>query len=262
MKRTLFQIPKMDCPSEERLIRMSLDGKLEGQSVLQFDLSKRELVVFHNGNEQHVLSLLEPLNFGAKILESGNAELPKELTPVLDEKKILTILLLINAVMFFVEMVSGIIASSTGLIADSLDMFADAAVYSLSLYAVGSGVAKERKAAQMSGYLQMLLAIGALFEVGRRFAVGSDPVSPLMIGIGLIALVANVSCMLLLAKHRHGGAHMKASWIFSTNDVIANMGVILAGLLVAVTNSRYPDLIIGSVIAIIVFRGSLKILRL
>jgi Co/Zn/Cd efflux system component len=108
----------------------------------------------------------------------------------------------------------------------------------------------------------MFLALGALFEVVRRFAMGSDPMSPLMIGIGLLALVANASCLLLLAKHRQGGAHMKASWIFSTNDVIANMGVILAGLLVAVTNSRYPDLVIGSLIAVIVFRGSLKILRL
>ena len=81
-----------------------------------------------------------------------------------------------------------------------------------------------------------------------------------MIGVGVVALVANVICLSLISKHRDGEIHMRASWIFSKNDVIANAGVILAGILVSVLDSRIPDLVIGSVIVLIVFRGGLMII--
>ena len=74
--------------------------------------------------------------------------------------------------------------------------------------------------------------------------------------------MANAWCLVLIAKTRDGGAHMKASWIFSANDVIANLGVILAGVLVAWTGSRYPDLLIGLLIAVIVLSGARRILQL
>src|SRR3546814_20657650 len=80
--------------------------------------------------------------------------------------------------------------------------------------------------------------------------------------IGLVALVANVSCLLLIYGHREGGAHMKASWIFSANDVIANIGVIAAGALDAWTGSSYPDLVIGTVVGLIVLNGARRILAL
>ena len=81
-----------------------------------------------------------------------------------------------------------------------------------------------------------------------------------MIGVALIALVANTTCLWLLRKHRDGEAHMRAAWIFSANDVIANAGVIIAGVLVTVTNSRWPDLLIGAIVAAVVLRGGLRIL--
>jgi len=164
--------------------------------------------------------------------------------------------------MFVVEIIVGWMAQSAGLIADSLDMFADAAVYGLALYAVGHSVKKKLKAAHISGWLQMILALGALSEVLRRFIFGSDPVSTLMMGFGLVALIANVTCLMLIFKNRESGAHMKASWIFSANDVIANLGVILAGFLVAWTGSRYPDLLIGLIIGVIVLTGARRILQL
>ena len=83
-----------------------------------------------------------------------------------------------------------------------------------------------------------------------------------MIGISALALAGNVTCLLLLARHRHGGAHMKASWIFSTNDVLANLGVIVAGALVAWTGSRLPDLVIGTAVGVLVLAGAVRILRL
>lgn len=164
--------------------------------------------------------------------------------------------------MFGVEITVGWLAQSTGLIADSLDMFADAAVYGVALYAVGHSVRIKLRAAHLSGWLQVILALGALSEVVRRFVFGSEPVSSLMMSFGLIALMANVWCLVLIAKNRDSGAHMKASWIFSANDVIANLGVILAGLLVAWTGSRYPDLVIGLIIGVIVLSGARRILQL
>jgi Co/Zn/Cd efflux system component len=170
-------------------------------------------------------------------------------------------LLAINAAMFVVEIVAGWLAQSTGLIADSLDMFADAAVYGLALYAVGHA-GRQLSAARLSGWLQLLLALGVLGEVLRRWLTGSTPEPLPMMSIALLALAANVACMAMLAKHRDGGAHMQASWIFSTNDVLANLGVILAGALVAWTGSNLPDLVIGTLIGLLVLNGARRILNL
>ncbi len=141
-------------------------------------------------------------------------------------------------------------------------MFADAAVYGISLYAVGKTVILQKKAARLSGYLQMALAIFALSEVTRRFFFGSEPLALYMMGISLVALIANVTCLVLISRQRTGAVHMEASYIFSTNDVIANVGVILAGALVYFFKSQVPDLVIGVIIAAIVFKGALGILRI
>lgn len=177
------------------------------------------------------------------------------------ERKTLMIVLAINAFMFVFELALGLIAQSTGLIADSLDMFADASVYAVSLYAVGKSAALKGKAAKLSGLLQAALAFVVLFDVIRRFLFGSEPVSALMMAVGGVALIANSACLALISKHRDGGVHMRASVIFSKNDVIANLGVILSGALVWLLGSRYPDLIIGFIIAAVVLRGGVQILR-
>lgn len=132
----------------------------------------------------------------------------------------------------------------------------------MSLYAVGRAAAIKLRAARLAGWLQLALAIGALIEVIRRAVFGSEPVSALMMGMGAVALAANVASLLLLARHRGGGAHMRASWIFSTNDVLANLGVIVAGALVLVTGSALPDLVIGTLIALVVANGARRILAL
>ena len=177
------------------------------------------------------------------------------------EQKTLIALLVINAVMFVTEVTLGWLAESTGLIADSLDMLADAGVYGLSLYVVGRSVKTQSKAASISGILQIILGAGVLLEVLRRFLFGNEPESILMMAVGSAALVANLYCLKLIARHRNAGVHMRASWIFSANDVIANTGVIISGGLVWILGSRYPDLIIGAVISAVVFWGGIKILR-
>lgn len=164
--------------------------------------------------------------------------------------------------MFAGEAIGALIADSSALLADSLDMFADAAVYAIALFGVHRARATQLKAARLSGVLQLALALGALAEVVRRVVFGSEPGAPLMIVVGGAALIANVTCMWLLARHRHGGAHMKASWIFTTNDVIANLGVIAAAVLVRLFESAIPDLAVATVIAIVVSGGAIRILRL
>ncbi|MGI9223954.1 MAG: cation transporter [Woeseiaceae bacterium] len=176
-----------------------------------------------------------------------------------EQGRALWILLSINAMMFVAEMTAGIFAESTGLIADSLDMLADVTVYAIGLYAIGRPAHDKIRAASISGIFQILLALGVAVEVGRRWIYGSEPEAVLMIGIGVVALVANVVCLALISKHRDGEVHMRASWIFSKNDVIANAGVILAGVLVYALASPLPDLLIGAVISFVVLRGGLAI---
>lgn len=263
MKSTTIDVPKMDCPSEERLIRLALEPEPTVRQ-LTFDLEAHRLVVRHEGESDALLRRLEPLGFGARLVGTeevaGDGVVSEGAS--LGEARVLKQLLAINAVMFVIELVLGWLAQSTGLMADSLDMFADAGVYGMSLYAVGRAVGHQRRAAFASGVLQLLLAGGVLVEVARRAVDGSEPVAPLMMAVSALALIANLTCMALLAKHRTGGVHMKASWIFSTNDVLANLGVIVAGVLVAVLRTSVPDLVIGTIIGLVVLSGAFRILRL
>lgn len=263
-----FLVAKMDCAAEERLVRLALEP-LPGVTALAFDLPGRRLRVFHAGDVAPITARLESLGLGARLESSAavaSAALEQQQRRDAEQSSrqagVLRWLLAINALMFAVELGSGWLAQSTGLIADSLDMFADAAVYGVALLAVGRSVARQVAAARFAGVLQLLLALGALAEVGRRFVYGSEPQSLSMMGIGLLALLANVACLWLISGHRDGGAHMRASWIFSANDVLANLGVIVAGALVAWSGSAWPDLLIGSVVGLLVLNGARRILVL
>ena len=264
---SVYVVPKMDCPSEEQMIRLALNGFEEIRS-LSFDLSNRRLEIVHDGEVTPITAKLETLELGAS-LQGTVAANPETLkatessaASAKQESGTLRWLLGINALLFVVEMIAGFIAQSTGLIGESLDNFADAAVYGLALYAVGHSVKMQVRAARLAGVLQLILAVGVLTEVMRRFVFGSEPESLVMIAIAFVALIANTSCLLLISKHREGGAHMKASWIFSANDVVINLGVITAGALVAWTGSNYPDLIIGTIAGLVVLNGARRILAL
>lgn len=260
-RRSTFRVPGMDCPSEERLIRMALDGAV-GLRHIGIDLATRTVTLHHDGPLAPLQAKLAAVGFGADLLDTDAAGTRPEPAPDRSEAGVLRTLLAINAAMFVFELASGLWAQSTGLIADALDMLADASVYGLSLYAVGRSAAGKLRVAHLSGWLQLLLAGGALAEVVRRAVSGSEPEPLWMSGVALLALAANVVCLLRMARHRDGGAHMKASWIFSTNDVLANAGVIIAGGLVAATGTRWPDLLIGTAIALLVASGALRILKL
>lgn len=252
----------MDCPSEEQLIRTALSDA-EAVERLDFDIPQRGLTVWHRGDVAPIRSRLDTLRLGAELVASKVAATGEEPTGTeRDQSRVLRWVLGINLAMFVVEFATGWLAESSGLLADSLDMLADAAVYGMSLYAVGRASSFQRRAARASGWLQLVLAFGVLAEVARRAVQGSAPEPHTIMGIAALALAANVICMLALARHRSGGAHMQASWIFTTNDVIANAGVILAGVLVSWTSSSVPDLVVGTLIGLLVLRGAVRILRL
>lgn len=262
-----YHVPKMDCPSEERMIRLALEG-VPGVRALRFDLAERRLQATHDGPADVLTERLLPLQLGATLEATTPAAIDGGLTKgqgedsTAPESRVLKQLLAINGVMFVIELVMGLVAQSAGLLADSLDMLADAFVYGIALYAVGKTAQHKLTAAHLAGWLQMALALGALTETGRRFLFGSEPQSMLMMGVAGLALVANVTCLWLISAHRDRGVHLRASWIFSSNDVLANAGVIVAGALVAWTHSPYPDLVIGTVIGVVVLNGARRILAL
>ena len=260
--RSTFRIPGMDCPAEEQMIRLRLAQA--PVAALNFDLPGRMLSVDHAGAAAAILACLQPLGYGAELL--ATRPLAGGETAAADdeagEARVLKLLLAINALMFCIEFGFGWWGRSAGLLADALDMFADAAVYGVALYAVGRAASRKLAAARAAGVLQLLLALGALLETARHVLAGTAPEPTTMIAIALLALVANIGCLLLIYRHRHAGVHMQASYIFSANDVIANSGVIAAGLLVSWLGSPWPDWIIGTVIGLVVLAGALRILRL
>jgi Co/Zn/Cd efflux system component len=177
------------------------------------------------------------------------------------QHRTLVLLLSINGIMFCAEVLAGILADSTALLADSLDMFADAAVYGLALYAVGKPHSLKRRAAFTSGIFQAILGLLVVGEVIGHLLYGSEPWSLVMIMAGAAALAANVSCLWLLRKQRGGEVHIRASWIFTRTDALANLGTILGGALVLATRSALPDLIVGAAISLLVLHGSFEIIR-
>ncbi len=263
MLKSEYHIPKMDCPSEENMIRLKLDG-LQDIKKLEFDIENRNLTVFHTEENKEIFSRLDSLNFGAVLSYSekieGNDVQPESADV---QSKLLWSVLIINFGFFIIELTTGLISNSMGLVADSLDMLADSFVYGLSIWAVGSTVTRKKKVARLSGYFQLTLALLGLIEVLRRFiSFEAMPDYRMMIGVSIFALIANAICLYLLQKSKSKEAHMKASMIFTSNDVIINGGVILAGILVLLSQSKYPDLIIGSIVFLIVVRGAFRILKL
>jgi Co/Zn/Cd efflux system component len=262
MKKTTFKIMKMDCSSEEQIIRMKLDG-LTNIVSLVFDISNRQLTVFHEGSYEPVYQRLESLNFDTTLQETIEIQSPIEVENQNQQRTILWQVLIINAFFFVLEIITGFIANSMGLVADSLDMLADSLVYGLALFAVGGSIVRKKNIAKVSGYFQMTLAVLGVVEVIRRF-IGSEPVPTfgIMIIISVLALIGNATCLYLLQRSKSKEAHMQASMIFTSNDVIVNFGVIVAGVFVFITDTKYPDLIIGSIVFVLVLIGALKILRL
>lgn len=262
MNKTVFIVSKMDCPSEENLIRIKLDG-ISDIANLEFDLEDRRLTVFHHGNVDQIENAVMELDLGGRRI-STEVSNRTDFDENTRQKKLLWIVLAINFSFFIIEMTTGLLSESMGLVADSLDMLADSFVYGISLFAVGGSLVRKKRIATLAGYFQIALAFIGFLEVLRRF-LGTEQVPDFftMIVVSIFSLIANGICLYLLQQSKSiEEAHMKASMIFTSNDVIINLGVIAAGILVMWFNSSLPDLIIGTIVFVLVFQGAIRILKL
>jgi len=182
-------------------------------------------------------------------------EIPRE------QRRILQIVLLINAVMFLTESVAGVLAHSTALFADSLDMLGDAIVYGFSLYVIGRGIAWQARAALLKGLIMAAFGIGLLVQVAFKITRGVTPTVEVMGVVGTLAFAANLWCLALLWRRRGDDINMRSAWICSRNDVIGNVAVLLAAGAVAVTGSPWPDIVIGLLVASVFGRSAVQVVR-
>ena len=243
------------------MVRIKL-SEIPEVNYLNFELDKRQLIVYHTGNLEGVKKAIKELQL-KDVLTSSVIVDKIEFSNEESQRKVLWIVLIINAVFFFVEFLMGFISSSMGLVADSLDMLADSVVYGMSLLAVGGSVVRKKRIAWLAGYFQIILAVIGFVEVLRRFIFSEElPDFKTMIFVALVVLLANVICLILLKKSKQTDeAHIKASMIFTSNDIIINLGVVLTGFLVHWLDSNKPDLIIGFIVFVIVLIGAKRILK-
>ena len=177
-----------------------------------------------------------------------------------DQRRVLIAVLAINTFMFVLEFGAGVIAGSTALMADSVDMFGDALVYGLSLYALARSSRWKAGAAMAKGLFLLVFGIGILVEIAIKLRTGIPPSSSLMLIFGGIALAANLICLRLLWRFRSQDVNMSSTFECSRNDVIANVGVLVAAGAVASSGSAWPDILVGGLIALIFLRSALKVI--
>ncbi len=175
------------------------------------------------------------------------------------ERRILVIALILNAGMFAAEFSAGLVAGSTALLADSLDMLADAMIYALGLFALGRASHWRARAALTSGLFQLVLGTGVAIEAVLKLSIDRLPDTFTMVLFGVLALIVNTISFVLLARFREGDINLRATWICSRNDMIGNVGVLVAAGLVMWLGSGWPDTLIGLLIAGVVIYSALKI---
>jgi len=182
------------------------------------------------------------------------------MSKVAAERRALLVALWLNLAVAASLGVAGILADSSGLIANALDNASDAAVYAISYYAVVRGTVWKTRAAYVSGAMLLLLSAGVLVDVARRFISGAEPISSIMITMTAVAATMNIICLGLLRRLRRGDVNLRAAWTFSINDLFANLGVLVAGILVAALHYSWPDWVVGFAIAVIAAKGGVEIL--
>lgn len=181
-------------------------------------------------------------------------------TDTRDQRRVLTIALALNVTMFVIGLVAGLIAQSSGLLADALDMLADATAYGIALVAIGRSPAFKANAGLFSGSLLMILGLVVLTDAMRRGITGSSPQSMIILATATLSLIVNATVLHLLGRYKEGEAHLRATWIFTRADVIANLAVIASGLIVLGTGIRTFDLMVGAAIGIYVIHEAIEII--
>lgn len=174
--------------------------------------------------------------------------------------KTLRIVMAINVMLFLVEFGAGLLASSTSLMADSLDSLGDALVYAASLYVLSRNDQWRAGAAMLKGVIMLVFGIAVAFTLLGRILSPVLPVAEMIGGFGLLALACNTTCLYLLTRHRSDDLNMESVWLCSRNDIVANVGVLLAGAGVALTGSMWPDLVVGAIIAVLFLKSAMYVI--
>jgi Co/Zn/Cd efflux system component len=177
------------------------------------------------------------------------------------QRRVLHVVLGINAAMFLVESTAGVLAHSTALFADSIDMLGDAIVYGFSLYVIGRGALWQARAALLKGIVMAAFGVGVLVQVAVKIAQGLAPSVEVMGAVGVLAFAANLCCLALLWRRRGDDINIRSAWICSRNDVIGNAAVLVAAGAVAVTGSPWPDIVIGLLVASVFARSAVLVVR-
>lgn len=176
------------------------------------------------------------------------------------QRQTLLLVLVLNLALFLALAATGYLADSSALIANAIDNLSDTAVYAISWYAVTKPPSAKRKAARFSGIMLIVFAVLVLADAARRPFMGAEPLGLTMIVMAAIAAAVNLLCLRLLKPLQSEDVNMKAAETFSANDFVANAGVVVAGLLVTWTNSFWPDVVVGVIVAFVALRGGLEIL--
>ncbi len=176
-------------------------------------------------------------------------------------RRALGIVIVINAAMFCIEMTAGLLAGSQALKADALDFFADTLTYAMSLAVIGRPLRVRATAALLKGLSLAVVGLWVLGTTAYRVLVLGVPDAPVMGAVGLLALVANLTSVLVLLRYRDGDANVRSVWLCSRNDVIGNLAVILAAGAVAVTGAGWPDLLVAAFLAGLFSWSALHIIR-
>ncbi|MCX6116732.1 MAG: cation transporter [Proteobacteria bacterium] len=193
---------------------------------------------------------------GASCCEGKNPELEKMAR---DQRKVLWIVLAINIIMFGVEAIAGIYADSVALLGDSLDMLGDALAYGVTLYVVGLGLIAKARSAMFKGWIILFSSVSVIAAATYRVFTHELPSYDVMGIIGVVALIANLTCLVLLTRFRNTDVNMASVWLCSRNDIVANVSVLCAAVLVSFTGSPWPDLAVGGALAIFFARSAFHI---
>lgn len=177
------------------------------------------------------------------------------------DRRVLLLVLALNVLLVVGLAIAGIIGDSSGLIANALDNASDSVVYAISVFALGRGARWKVGAARVSGVLLLLFAGGVLFDAWRRYTTGAEPVGPMMIGLGVVSAAINLLCVRLLRGVTTDDVNIRAATTFSANDAVSNVGIVVAGILVAWTGGMWPDLVVGVAVALVAVWGGIEILR-
>ncbi|MDG9670491.1 cation transporter [Hahella sp. CR1] len=176
-------------------------------------------------------------------------------------RKILFWALLINAVMFAVELLSGLRAGSVSLLADSLDFLGDAANYGISLWVLGMGLAVRAKASLLKAFSMGAFGVWVLASTAWNAMAGTMPEAATMGVIGALALVANLGVAAMLYAYREGDSNMRSVWLCTRNDALSNIAVMLAALGVFGSGTAWPDLVVAGIMACLALSAAFQVLR-